>query len=32
MPTVMDELQEQLFAQERELDNREDAIIAWEDG
>jgi hypothetical protein len=29
---TMDELQEQHFAQERELDNREDAIIAWEDG
>jgi hypothetical protein len=26
------ELQVQLLARERELDNREDAIAAWEDG
>jgi hypothetical protein len=30
--TVMEELQEKFLARERELDNREDAIIAWEDG
>jgi hypothetical protein len=28
----MDELQEQLFIWERELDNKEGTIIAWEDG
>jgi hypothetical protein len=28
----MDELHEQLFIWERELDNKEGTIIAWEDG
>jgi hypothetical protein len=29
---VLDELQEKLLAQERELDSKEGSIIAWEDG
>jgi hypothetical protein len=32
MSAELDELQEQLLAQERELDSRKGAIIAWEDG
>jgi hypothetical protein len=29
---MVEELQEQLLTQEEELNNREEAIIAWEDG
>jgi hypothetical protein len=32
MSTVAIELEEQLLAQERELNSREGAIAAWEDG